>query len=109
MLFLHPKKTTYFYELQRPVSTNVWKQAFQRIIKDNKGIEHKTTHLRAHWENFQHFQQDSLEGHPSLKRLYLRNNPLGIMGLPEFSEPHIRASTSSFKVGDVHICFNSFR
>lgn len=25
--------------------------------------------------------EDSLEGHPSLRRLYLRNNPLGIMGL----------------------------
>ncbi|CAK9011889.1 unnamed protein product [Durusdinium trenchii] len=25
--------------------------------------------------------EDSLEGHPTLKRLYLRNNPLGIMGL----------------------------
>ncbi|CAK9023884.1 Replication protein A 70 kDa DNA-binding subunit [Durusdinium trenchii] len=26
--------------------------------------------------------EDSLEGHPTLKRLYLRNDPLGIMGLP---------------------------
>lgn len=25
--------------------------------------------------------QDSLEGHPTMRRLYLKNNPLGVMGL----------------------------